>query len=295
MMTRRDPDFHTAVTKWSTDRGDGDSLLRPWREAAGGGLVYVNRCGDVMEVTMPVDSNVIKQALVMMTDTEYRISTVASVKADKEGLGFTLTDTDGWALYAANHNSLLLPVPGELVRYYGRGIGFPVRGVATGRHIYYYETAADHAARREREEARAAFERAEQWLAGLAEFKARVDKLPEPFRDRIAGFMQRPEWGPGFGGYELFACEEAVKIADALRTDDAIRVYRKAGCDRQRELVPGVAYEEHSGNTFGAACTLAQLYVGNATLVPMMHGALCPLVGCRNYGCWCTRQPKEVA
>lgn len=42
MMTRRDPDFHTAVTKWSTDRGDGDSLLRPWREAAGGGLVYVN-------------------------------------------------------------------------------------------------------------------------------------------------------------------------------------------------------------------------------------------------------------
>ncbi len=237
---------------------------------------------------MPVDH-------VVIHDTEYRASAVASVKADEEGQGFALTDTDGWTLYVANHNSLPLPVPGKLVRYYGRGIGFPVRGVATGRHIYYYETAADHAARRAREEARDAFERTEQWLAGLAEFKARVAKLPEPFRDRIAGFMVRPEWGPGFGGYELFACEEAVKIALALHTDDAIRAYRKAGCNRQRELVPGVAYEEHSGNTFGAACTLAQLYVTNAALVAKMHGALCPLVGCQNYGCWATRQPKEDA
>ncbi len=57
---------------------------------------------------------------------------------------------------------------------------------------------------------------------------------------------------------------------------------------KQKERVPDLAYDEHSGNTFGVACKLAHCYAAEPDLVPKMHGALCPLVGCESYGCWST-------
>lgn len=51
---------------------------------------------------------------------------------------------------------------------------------------------------------------------------------------------------------------------------------------REKEVIP---YDDgHSGNTFGAACMLARLYLEDASLVPKMHGAMSPVVGSEEHG-----------
>ena len=46
---------------------------------------------------------------------------------------------------------------------------------------------------------------------------------------------------------------------------------------------------EHSGNTFGFSVRLAYLMAERPDLIAMEHGALCPLVGCKDYGCYSMR------
>lgn len=61
-------------------------------------------------------------------------------------------------------------------------------------------------------------------------------------------------------GYNRFCCEQAIIIAEALRTNDKIVEFHKMNWDEQKKLVPGLD-DGHSGNTFGAACKLAIAYL----------------------------------
>ena len=55
----------------------------------------------------------------------------------------------------------------------------------------------------------------------------------------------------GFGReYNLFAMEQAIVIAEALQTKEAIIEFKDKGWDEQKKLVPGLD-DGHSGNTFG--------------------------------------------
>lgn len=57
----------------------------------------------------------------------------------------------------------------------------------------------------------------------------------------------------------MFCCEQAVVIADALKTPDAIDAWRALPWDEQVKAVP--IDDGHSGNTFGFACALAKAYL----------------------------------
>jgi hypothetical protein len=123
--------------------------------------------------------------------------------------------------------------------------------------------------------------------AKKTEYEAAVAALPPEFQARIARFWRN---NPSFSEnlpYELFCCQEAVKIAARCKTAGGIRIFHDLPCEKQREAVPELS-GEHSGNTFGAACLLAQCYLEHPELVDKMHGALCPLVGCKDYGCYST-------
>lgn len=52
---------------------------------------------------------------------------------------------------------------------------------------------------------------------------------------------------------------------------------------RQKALIG--SDDGHSGNTFGMAMQLAWLYIEHPDFVAKAHGALVPLVGCKDYGC----------
>ena len=55
----------------------------------------------------------------------------------------------------------------------------------------------------------------------------------------------------------------------------------------QKEVIPNLG-EGHSGKSFGAAMFLASMFLQRPALIAKAHGALCPLVGCDDYGCYAT-------
>jgi hypothetical protein len=147
----------------------------------------------------------------------------------------------------------------------------------------------DEAAEAHRAEVvKAKAERDAAWEAKREAFEARVALLPEAFQRRIAYFLAGvPRWGADHGGYELFCCEEAVKIIGACKTSAEVSAFAKD--DARQSAVLGDTLTEHSGNTFGAACMLAQASLQGVELWKV-HGALCPLVGCEGYGCYASRK-----
>lgn len=189
----------------------------------------------------------------------------------------------------------VLPKAGDTVRLFGRGFGYTVRGIGLVENdlvtqLYRYRTEAQAAADHEAWVADEKAKKVAAWAANTETNLAKLKAMPAPFRERIERFMARPEWGPEFGPYELFVCGEAVKIAEALKTRAAIEAYRKLPYGEQAAALP--LDEGHSGNTFGSACLLAAVYLEQPELVARVHGALCPLVGCKEYGCWAAHEGK---
>jgi hypothetical protein len=108
--------------------------------------------------------------------------------------------------------------------------------------------------------------------------------LPAIFQKRIRNFREANKnfrWD--YESYEMFCCEEAIKIANCLKTEDKIITWAKLDWNEQVKQVP--IDEGHSGNTFGCAVQLARLYVAQHQLIEKAHGALANLVGCKEYGC----------
>ena len=64
----------------------------------------------------------------------------------------------------------------------------------------------------------------------------------------------------------------------------------KADTDEQKRLIPALEYDEHSGNTLMCACGLAIGCLEYPDVLWKFHGALCPLVGCVDYGCHAGQQ-----
>lgn len=216
-------------------------------------------------------------------DNQFEESIIDAVREHSDGYELT---HDGWTLSCPKVEGLPAPRVGETMRCYGKGIGYTVRGIVVGGRVYRYQTEAEeierHAAWCREQEAK----RERELFANLAETDRRIAALPPLFQERIAKFQRDggPEFRRDYEGYELFCCEQAVAIVDALHTSEAIRSFHAAPWDEQKRLVSGLS-DGHSGNTFGAACMLALAYVERPEYVAKLHGALTPLVGCEAYGC----------
>ncbi len=64
----------------------------------------------------------------------------------------------------------------------------------------------------------------------------------------------------GFGKeYNLFCCEEAIKIANVLQTIEEIKKWHDLPFDEQKKIVN--IGDGHSGNTFSMSCKLAISYL----------------------------------
>jgi hypothetical protein len=227
-------------------------------------------------------------------DKQYTTYFVAEVTDEPNGEGWMIKSSEGWSLWCEMTLCEQRPVPGESLLVYGKGIGFPARGIVIGGRVYRYRTAAEE--ERSRYESRDAMTRKRQ--AELDREREdrdrRIAALPPPLRLRMERFQKtRADWRRDFEPYELFVCEEATVIAAAAQAAGValstqllwIRGFHDAPNPRQRELCPEAKLSEHSGNTFGQACTLASLLLRLPDEVPNMHGAMCPLVGCKEYGC----------
>ena len=117
----------------------------------------------------------------------------------------------------------------------------------------------------------------------------RYNKLPIVFQKRLTRFRtNNPNFKRQFEHYELFCCEEAIKIADFCKNNG----YTIQQFYDDRKLQKGVIFEGHSINTFVISCKLAHHYITNMDYIILEHGALTSLVGCENYGC--DNPPKQT-
>lgn len=230
------------------------------------------------------------------TDAQFTEQRIAKVADQKDGKGWSLEFEDGWSLYCPRDQCDQAPVPGETARLYGKGLGHQVRGIVIDARVYSYLTDTEDQARHEAWIVGETIKRQDELDRSLADRDRRRAALPSRFQERLAGFeAARPDWRRDHEGYELFVCEEAVKLAERFSGDVAgLRAFWASSFEEQKAAFPGLAYDQHSGNTWGAAGMLARLYLERPVDVPLMHGALCPLVGCGALGCAAARGQDGV-
>lgn len=224
-----------------------------------------------------------------IVDEQFEDSEITRV--DEGGDGWTI-EHKGWSFWVPRANDeSVVPVVGARARFYGRGIGSVVRGLFIDGKRVFYRTASEQEAKDKADiEAQNDRDRA-KFAENRADHDARIAQLPQVFRDRVEAFQKfSTDWRWQHEGYELYCCEQAVVIVNALGTIDAIREWYKLPWDEQTKRVTGLD-DGHSGNTFGMAARLAMLYLDRPELVEQEHGAMCPIVGCREYGCFAARQP----
>lgn len=152
-----------------------------------------------------------------------------------------------------------------------------------GREVFYRTEAEQEEKHRQDVEEHHRQDRAE-FEKNRADWDRRVAALPAAFQKRIDKFRtNNPDFRWKYEKYELFVCEEAVKLAKALGSVDAIRAFSEKPYKDQLKMVS--IDSGHNGNTFGMACKLAVLFLSDPEGVVKLHGALAPLVGSEEYGC----------
>lgn len=190
----------------------------------------------------------------------------------KEGGGFVIKKKWG-----------LEPKVGDIVTLYTQGFSF-IRGIDLNGQQLFYKTDAQLEAHRIKENYRIEKEKEERFAENKEKMDAQYDALPEVFRKRIDRFRSNnPDFRKDYEDYELFCCEQAVLIAETLKTPEKVKEFSKMDWDSQMKHIPDLD-DGHSGNTFGCAINLAYQYLNDADLVSKMHGALAPLVGSEKYG-----------
>lgn len=170
------------------------------------------------------------------------------------------------------------------------GFGFPARGMALNGRVLFYRTPDEEREHQARENDKRQAERIAEYEGKRADYDRRVAALPAPLRERIEGFraFKGETWRWEFEPYEMASCEEAARIAERFNTADAVRRFAKLPYEKQRAAHPTMD-SGHSGNTWGHALRLAVLLCERPDLVPNEHAAICPIVGCKDAGCWSAR------
>lgn len=212
-------------------------------------------------------------------EDQYKDHILTAVRATEKGweIGF-----DGRGFFCPK-SSPVVPQVGSRARLYGKGFGYTVRGLDIDGQEVFYKTVEEHEAEQQERLKAAKLKRRNEYETARKDYDRRVAALPDVFRQRIEKYRKRGnEWRYEFEPYEIFTCEEAVKIAAYCKTAEGVRAFHALPFEEQRKA--GVS-TDHSGNTFGMACRLAMWFVDKPENVVKEHGALVALVGCKEYGC----------
>lgn len=226
--------------------------------------------------------------------TRDRAQVVKSVKEYETGYDITLGESTGFVLSKEQLGDVDPPAVGDQLTLYTRGWSW-IRGVDLRGEPLYYKTDAELEAEQIESVRQREAKMREEFGRNEAELDAKFDSLPPVFQRRVQWFRDHAEnfrWE--HEAYELSSCIDAVKIAEAMKTPEAVREFGGMDWDKQREAVPDL-FDGHSGNSFQVAVRLAWSYLTEPLLVVAEHGALTPLTGCEDYGCAHPREADVVA
>jgi len=215
-----------------------------------------------------------------LADKEFGEHIIEKVISYKDG-GWEI-QFDNSTCFGIPKDSVVTPKKGMLVRIYG-AFGHEVRGLDLNNTEIFYRTPVEQEEKHRKRVEESNCKKKKEYEKKKIGYQKRIDVLPEVFQARFERFRKaNPDFGWDYEDYELFACEEAVKIAKHCETKDAVVSFQKKPWEEQ--IKAGIS-DGHSGNTFGFACRLAYWYVSKPENVTLEHGALVSLVGCKAYGC----------
>jgi hypothetical protein len=225
----------------------------------------------------------------MRLDTQYEEFTITEARRYSDGNGWSLSLSGGYG-FGCPATDLVTPTPGMKARLYGRGFGWPVRGLEIDGHRIFYRTeqeqhdkaAADAMERELRQKA--------DFEASESDYRTQLAALPEVFQRRFARFEAgNPEFPWRYGWYEIAACKQAVALAEHFKTPERLRAW----LDKDAPAKDFNAWDDSlSGNQVGVAKRLAWWLLSEPENVVREHGAMVIIVGCEAYGC---THPTEAA
>lgn len=198
------------------------------------------------------------RTLIEMRESERHYDVVIE-KAEYEGEATTVHFDDGWVTTLSGPEVKA----GDTVTFWDDGFGTQRHGWALNGELVEWLTPYERIARRVTwlaEQDRRDRERLER---GAEKRAAEYDALPDVLKLRLDRFAsERADFWVSGGDYEMFCCTEAVKIADHLRPrveagedpETVVREFHGLPWDEQAKVVS----DQHSGNTFGGACSLAR-------------------------------------
>jgi hypothetical protein len=192
--------------------------------------------------------------------------------------GYDIGYNSGGFFFSKEHN--VVPKVGDSICVYMYN-GARIRGVDLNGKSVYYKTDQqlddDHKKWCENYKK----EQEEEFKKNEAKLDAMYDELPDLFKTRIDNFRKNnPKFRVEYEHYELFCCQQAVLIANTLKTPQAVRDFGET--DDRWSLVPDLD-KGHSGNTMGMATYLAYWYLTQPEAVNQIPGSLAPLVGSKEY------------
>lgn len=209
---------------------------------------------------------------------EKELDCTTITKLERGENGYNITRSDGWSMWLGFAADGYEPRVGSKIWCYTVGFSL-VLGVVVDGHVFRYETMAQHRKRQEEElECKRAKERAR-----FPEHDEAIARLPEIFQQRIRNFQRAPYFREDLEAYEIFVCEQATLFAERLKTVQELVKWKSLDYESQVKIIPELEEAGHSGNTFGAACVFARLYLEQPEALLKAPGALAPLVGSNAY------------
>lgn len=221
-------------------------------------------------------------------DTDFEDHQLEEVNPTTDGLILCLLG--GTTIFCPHGEEEIAPEVGDSIRIYG-SLGYQVRGIDIAGKEVFYRSKSQQEIKDRRDIAQAKLESIVKFYKEEGNLNDRYRALPDPFRKRLDRFRRNNgdfRWQSE--SYELFVCEEGIRIADRLRdfygqiSKEHMKAFRNMGREEQVCVVPGLS-TEHSMNTLACSTFLAYFYVKDPEVLVKYHAAMCPIVGCRESGC----------
>lgn len=239
--------------------------------------------------------------MTMPLDPEYTDDTLVSVKEEPKGYDVGMGYGGHTHFFLPKNETGIIPEVGDRVRFYGKGIGYTIRGAAIeGKGTVFYRTEKQQQELFEQQNKERLIKKQRQLDDSREERDARINALPDLLNQRIVRFhlVRGENWRRDHETYELFVCEQAAvfyeHFKDQYKPQEKIDAWYKLDYEDQRKVIPDLS-DGHSGNSMGAATTLAHILLGDEPeLVIKQHGALCGLTGCEEYGCYAATKDIEA-
>lgn len=187
-------------------------------------------------------------------DEMFRDETLTEVK--DAGDGYDITDSDGWTLHIKSPE--LKPAVGMKARFYGRGIGYPVRGLFLDGHTIFYETEDQYEERVTRE----------RYGASTQELLDRWDRGEGVWTLQMGGISPGYEQSLQIAAFEMIRFLLTQSIDWKALDEDKAKV--RDLYDRTSEAIAPISDRLGlSGSQHGAAFNMATVFVRHGPVKAM--------------------------